>query len=41
LPLPLVALQIIAVDLGFEIFVAMSYAWEVPESRKKGVMMQL
>jgi sodium/potassium-transporting ATPase subunit alpha len=40
-PLPLGALQIIAVDLGFELFVALSYAWEVPESKNRGVMKQL
>jgi sodium/potassium-transporting ATPase subunit alpha len=38
IPNPLNALQIIVIDMGFELFVALTYAWEVPESRKKGLM---
>jgi sodium/potassium-transporting ATPase subunit alpha len=37
LPLPLSAILIIFVDLGFEMGIALSYAWEVPES-KTGLM---
>ncbi|EGF82503.1 hypothetical protein BATDEDRAFT_86311 [Batrachochytrium dendrobatidis JAM81] len=37
LPLPLTAIQIIIVDLGFELFLALSYAWDLPES-KTGLM---
>jgi len=37
LPLPLSAIQILVIDLGFELFAALSYAWEVPES-KQGLM---
>jgi sodium/potassium-transporting ATPase subunit alpha len=32
LPLPLSALLIIFIDLGFELFMALSFAWEKPES---------
>ncbi|KAI9208928.1 uncharacterized protein BJ171DRAFT_595368 [Polychytrium aggregatum] len=32
LPLALMAPQILAVDLGFEIFTSLSFAWEVPEN---------
>jgi sodium/potassium-transporting ATPase subunit alpha len=34
LPLPITALQLIFIDLGFEMFVALSYAWDPPESRR-------
>ncbi|KAL2917749.1 hypothetical protein HK105_202622 [Polyrhizophydium stewartii] len=37
LPLPLSAIQIIVVDLGFEMFLALSYAWDPPEN-KSGLM---
>lgn len=37
LPLPLSAILIIFIDLGFEMGIALSYAWEVPES-KTGLM---
>ncbi|KAI8868535.1 P-type cation exchange, alpha subunit of ATPase [Ramicandelaber brevisporus] len=37
LPLPLTALQIIVIDLGFELFNALSYAWE-PAETKTGLM---
>ncbi|KAJ1334577.1 hypothetical protein BSLG_007732 [Batrachochytrium salamandrivorans] len=33
LPLPFTAIQIIIVDLGFELFLALSYAWDLPESK--------
>lgn len=32
LPLPINPIQIILVDLGFELFIALSYAWEISES---------
>ncbi|KAL1920191.1 uncharacterized protein VTP21DRAFT_1337 [Calcarisporiella thermophila] len=32
IPLPLLAIQILVIDLGFELFVALSYAWDKPES---------
>ncbi|RKP25450.1 hypothetical protein SYNPS1DRAFT_15649 [Syncephalis pseudoplumigaleata] len=37
LPLPLPAILILVVDLGFEMFMALSYAWEKPET-KQGLM---
>ncbi|KAK9768328.1 hypothetical protein K7432_001126 [Basidiobolus ranarum] len=39
LPLPLSAILILVIDLGFEIFAALSYAWELPET--KGGLMKL
>lgn len=32
LPLPLPAIMILVIDLGFEIFAALSFAWDLPES---------
>ncbi|RKP13278.1 hypothetical protein BJ684DRAFT_10301 [Piptocephalis cylindrospora] len=32
IPLPLSAILILVIDLGFELFAALTYAWEVPES---------
>ncbi len=40
-PLPLSPVQIILVDLGFELAIALTYAWEVPESKEQGLMMKL
>ncbi|KAI8905442.1 hypothetical protein EDD86DRAFT_241269 [Gorgonomyces haynaldii] len=37
LPLPLAAIQIVMTDLGFEMFLALSYAFDTPES-KTGLM---
>ncbi|KAK9688048.1 hypothetical protein K7432_014546 [Basidiobolus ranarum] len=37
LPLPLSAILILVIDLGFELFAALSYAWELPET-KAGLM---
>ncbi|KAK9728457.1 hypothetical protein K7432_001060 [Basidiobolus ranarum] len=37
LPLPLSAILILVIDLGFELFAALSYAWEMPET-KAGLM---
>nr|KAJ3401603.1 hypothetical protein HK105_004449 [Polyrhizophydium stewartii] len=37
LPLPLSAVLILLVDLGFELFLALSYAWDPPEN-KTGLM---
>ncbi|KAI9598780.1 hypothetical protein BDF19DRAFT_419781 [Syncephalis fuscata] len=37
LPLPLSAILILVVDLGFEMFMALSFAWEKPET-KQGLM---
>ncbi|KAJ3038936.1 hypothetical protein HDV00_012766 [Rhizophlyctis rosea] len=37
LPLPLAAILILVVDLGFELFLALSYAWDPPET-KTGLM---
>ncbi|ORY01095.1 P-type cation exchange, alpha subunit of ATPase [Basidiobolus meristosporus CBS 931.73] len=37
LPLPLSAILILVIDLGFEMFAALSYAWEYPET-KSGLM---
>jgi len=37
LPLPLAAIQILVVDLGFELFMALSYAYDTPEN-KTGLM---
>lgn len=39
LPLPLNAIQIILIDLGFEMFIALSYAYDPPEN--KASMMKL
>jgi len=36
-PLPLSAILILVIDLGFELFVALSFAWDPPES-KDGLM---
>ncbi|CAG8467720.1 18245_t:CDS:2 [Acaulospora morrowiae] len=33
IPLPLTPLLVILVDLGFELFIALTYAWDPPESR--------
>ncbi|KAI3641016.1 hypothetical protein MIR68_001894 [Amoeboaphelidium protococcarum] len=41
IPLPLYALQIILIDLGFEFFNGLSYAWEVPEHGEEGILMAL
>ena len=41
IPNPLNALQIIVIDMGFELFVALTYAWEVPESIQNGLMAQI
>ena len=41
IPLPLNALQIIVCDLGFEMFIALAYAWELPESKTNGLMTKL
>lgn len=32
IPLPLPAIMILVIDLGFELFAALSFAWDVPES---------
>ncbi|RIA83725.1 hypothetical protein C1645_833339 [Glomus cerebriforme] len=37
IPLPLPPILILVVDLGFELFIALSYAWDRPES-KRGLM---
>jgi sodium/potassium-transporting ATPase subunit alpha len=37
IPLPLSSILILVVDLGFELFAALTFAWEVPES-KTGLM---
>ncbi|KIJ37044.1 hypothetical protein M422DRAFT_50672 [Sphaerobolus stellatus SS14] len=37
IPLPLSAILILVIDLGFELFVALSFAWDPPES-KDGLM---
>ncbi|EJD00189.1 aminophospholipid-transporting P-type ATPase [Fomitiporia mediterranea MF3/22] len=37
IPLPLSAILILVIDLGFELFVALSFAWDPPET-KDGVM---
>ncbi|KAJ1969314.1 hypothetical protein IWQ62_000704 [Dispira parvispora] len=37
LPLPLSAILILAIDLGFELIISLSYAWEPPET-KTGLM---
>ncbi|KZS98811.1 aminophospholipid-transporting P-type ATPase [Sistotremastrum niveocremeum HHB9708] len=37
LPLPLSAILILVIDLGFELFIALSFAWDPPES-SDGVM---
>ncbi|OCH88233.1 aminophospholipid-transporting P-type ATPase [Obba rivulosa] len=37
LPLPLSAILILVIDLGFELFVALSFAWDKPET-KDGLM---
>jgi len=37
LPLPLSAIQILVVDLGFELFMSLTYAYDAPES-KSGLM---
>jgi len=34
LPLPLSAILILAIDLGFELFVGLSFAWDKPESKE-------
>ena len=39
IPVAIAALQILVVDLGFELFAALSYAWELPESQ--GGLMRL
>ncbi|KAI0696556.1 aminophospholipid-transporting P-type ATPase [Cerioporus squamosus] len=40
LPLPLSAILILVIDLGFELFVALSFAWDKPET-KDGLMRML
>lgn len=37
LPLPLSAILILVIDLGFELFAALSFAWDIPET-KEGLM---
>ncbi|CAO3698712.1 hypothetical protein G6F70_003584 [Rhizopus microsporus] len=37
LPLPLSAILILVIDLGFELFAALTFAWDVPET-KEGLM---
>ncbi|KAJ3197145.1 hypothetical protein HK101_005662 [Irineochytrium annulatum] len=37
IPLALTAIQILVIDLGFELFAALSFAWEPPET-KEGLM---
>ncbi|KAF8528202.1 aminophospholipid-transporting P-type ATPase [Hysterangium stoloniferum] len=37
IPLPISAIQILVIDLGFELLVALSFAWDPPES-KDGLM---
>ncbi|KAG0092103.1 hypothetical protein BGZ93_003295 [Podila epicladia] len=37
IPLPITAIMILAVDLGFELFIALTFAWDKPES-KNGLM---
>lgn len=37
LPLPLSAILILVIDLGFELFAALTFAWDVPES-EEGLM---
>ncbi|KAJ3308162.1 hypothetical protein HDV04_001716, partial [Boothiomyces sp. JEL0838] len=39
IPLPLSAILIMVVDLGFELFLALSFAWDLPED--KGSLMKL
>jgi len=39
LPLPLTAILILVIDLGYEMFAALSYAWDKPESET--LLMQL
>ncbi|KAI8977317.1 hypothetical protein BDF20DRAFT_836135 [Mycotypha africana] len=34
LPLPLSAILILVIDLGFELFAALTFAWDVPESQE-------
>ena len=41
LPLPLGPLQIIFVDLGFELFLSLVFAWEAPESGMDAIMKML
>ncbi|KAF9956303.1 hypothetical protein BGZ72_002842 [Mortierella alpina] len=36
-PLPITAIMILAVDLGFELFISLTFAWDKPES-KDGLM---
>ncbi|KIK59054.1 hypothetical protein GYMLUDRAFT_170208 [Collybiopsis luxurians FD-317 M1] len=40
IPLPLPAILILVIDLGFELFVALSFAWDKPET-KDGLMRML
>ncbi|KAF9431616.1 hypothetical protein BGZ76_000074, partial [Entomortierella beljakovae] len=37
IPLPVTAIMILAVDLGFELFISLTFAWDGPES-KSGLM---
>lgn len=37
IPLPLSAILILAIDLGFELIAALSFAWDPPET-KEGLM---
>ncbi|KAK3804662.1 MAG: hypothetical protein J3R72DRAFT_508961 [Linnemannia gamsii] len=37
IPLPITAIMILAVDLGFELFISLTFAWDKPES-KAGLM---
>ncbi|KAF9105907.1 hypothetical protein BGX27_009400 [Mortierella sp. AM989] len=37
IPLPITAIMILAVDLGFELFISLTFAWDMPES-KNGLM---
>ncbi|KAF9294523.1 hypothetical protein BGZ74_011219 [Mortierella antarctica] len=37
IPLPITAIMILAIDLGFELFIALTFAWDKPES-KNGLM---